>query len=735
MKNWEENEKEIKNLIDNFVTGEKLGKAKGKGTYQVLADFACFDIETTKINFNGKDMSIMYIWQFALGDEVVIGRHWWAFRDMIKYLNRKLRKEKVHLKVFVHNLGYEFTFMQSVLKFESWHAHSKHKTKIYNAICGNVEFRCSYLLSGKSLEDFTAGCEHEKLSGEDFDYAKQRFPWTPLTDEELAYCIHDVLGLREAIQRTFDTFMSNTLCIPWTLTGFVRQDLKALKPEKVSHKTVKSTKQMTLDEILALADKPVEEDVNRIIVPTFDAVKKLKKLARGGNCLAADHYRSALEKGETKNQILKNVYSIDVTSEYPALMCTRKFPVGKWETIENPNLKALTKATREHFAWFAEIAIQGLKLKNPEERIPYIDTNRERTLTKGAKIYEGRVLSADEAVLWVTDIDWHLITKMYDIQGVAVRHAHKCPYGMLPDAYRKYIIDMFFIKSFGHPKGNSSVHYDRSTAKVLINSISGSMGTDPLFPSTEIDEQGNLVKKSKDQDSYYQSGRWAWCSYAWYVWTTAWGRWLLQQVIDAAGDKAIYVDTDGVKMLPGVDLNELNQKLRDLAVEKGAIACEDSEIKYLGDLHIEYIANEFKVLGQKMYCYTKDQVHEFKESDIIWAKKELGWTDEDTKECDLYLTCSGVPSDRGAMELWKNGKVEAFLGGFKFNHIDRMYSYIVKNDFETVSWEDHDLELTDSIVIEAKRGFTVGDLLTPTIAEFIETEEQEVVLNEETEWF
>ena len=69
------------------------------------------------------------------------------------------------------------------------------------------------------------GVEHKKLTGT-FDYEKKRYPWTILTDEELAYCVHDVQGLVEAIQIEMKHDNDNLYTFPLTSTGYVRRDAK-----------------------------------------------------------------------------------------------------------------------------------------------------------------------------------------------------------------------------------------------------------------------------------------------------------------------------------------------------------------------------------------------------------------------------------------------------------------------------------------------------------------------------
>ena len=52
-----------------------------------------------------------------------------------------------------------------------------------------------------NLDTFTnkMHAEHTKLSGKEFDYTKIRFPWTEMTQNEIAYCTNDTQGLCEAL--------------------------------------------------------------------------------------------------------------------------------------------------------------------------------------------------------------------------------------------------------------------------------------------------------------------------------------------------------------------------------------------------------------------------------------------------------------------------------------------------------------------------------------------------------
>ena len=163
---------------------------------------AAFDIETTRLT--EIEQSIMYVWQLQLdGVGTIIGRTWNELLTLLKQFRDELQKET--LCIFVHNLSYEFQFLQAIYNFQEDEVFAVDSRKVLKCTMwdGAIEFRCSYLHSNMSLDQYTKkmGVEHAKLSGADFDYSIRRYPWTPLTDAEIAYCTHDVLGLVEAIKK------------------------------------------------------------------------------------------------------------------------------------------------------------------------------------------------------------------------------------------------------------------------------------------------------------------------------------------------------------------------------------------------------------------------------------------------------------------------------------------------------------------------------------------------------
>ena len=183
-----------------------------------------FDIETSSFYIDGHKYANMYVWMLGIFGLVVIGRTWDEF---VRTLNRvseilQLNPNK-RIICGVQNLAYEFQFMRCWFEWTRVFA-LKSRTPVSAVTSTGIEFRCTYLLSGYSLEKIA---EHihsfdiRKHVG-DLDYTLVRHSTTPLTDEEIGYCVDDVkivmADLYERIQESGGIHK-----IPLTKTGYVRE--------------------------------------------------------------------------------------------------------------------------------------------------------------------------------------------------------------------------------------------------------------------------------------------------------------------------------------------------------------------------------------------------------------------------------------------------------------------------------------------------------------------------------
>lgn len=210
------------------------GNPAGRKT-KYVKEVGAFDIETSTItDAEGDPHSFMYVWMYAIDDRTYYGRGWDEFQAFLRILRRKI-PEGYTLLTYVFNLSYEYQFLAGVFDFQLDDIFATEPRKILKLkMCEWVELRCAYFLTNMSLRKFlqTEGVETQK--GE-MDYKKVRFPWTPLTEDELGYCEADVLGLTQAVRARARRSGDSWYTIPYTSTGYVRREAKRVMRQERRH--------------------------------------------------------------------------------------------------------------------------------------------------------------------------------------------------------------------------------------------------------------------------------------------------------------------------------------------------------------------------------------------------------------------------------------------------------------------------------------------------------------------
>lgn len=296
-----------------------------------------FDIETSKIpkDNDGHYEAFMYIWQVCIEGNVVFGRRWEELQEfMERVVNAYKLSEGERVVVYVHNLSFEFQFIQDYFNFTDVFAMASRS--ILTAKTAHLEFRCSYKLSNMSLAKFienTPNTLHYK-GIDDLDYASVRTPDTPLTEVELGYCFNDVKGLYECVMELLKE--DNIATIPLTSTGYVRRDCRKAMGKN------KKNRQMFIRSRLSLLQ-----------------YKLLRECFRGGNT-AGNRYLT--------NLILKTVGSYDLSSSYPFQMIAREYPLGKWNYGVIPDIKTLEEYNKK-YCTIARYTFKNIRLRE-EKPIP-----------------------------------------------------------------------------------------------------------------------------------------------------------------------------------------------------------------------------------------------------------------------------------------------------------------------------------------------------------------------------
>lgn len=593
---------------------EHVGRAKrGRGNPSskaklVYKDVVCaFDIETSTIDVNGALHSFMYVWQFAIDHVVYVGRCWDDYTCFLKAL-LKFCAGNERLVCYVHNLSYEFQFLSGVYPFENENVFAVKPHKVLKAVSACLEYRCSMLHSNMSLARWTQNLNvvHKKLSGDEFDYKKIRYPWTPLEKHEIAYAAYDVLGVVECIKTELYKDGDTLYKIPLTSTGYVRRDVKrAMKG--ISHRL--------------MYQLHMEENVYLM----------LKRAFRGGDTHANRYF---------VNRKLENVHSWDRSSSYPDVMLNRLFPMSKF--LPDPYIKNMDDViediyTRER-ACLCDIAIYHYKQSDRYNGFPYLSLSKCRNVSKDAVIDNGRVLSADYLETTVTDIDLKIILHEIDDDSIIVpQHYMSARYGKLPKELTDCVES--YYKGKTELKNVPGMDYFYMKSKNKLNSIYGLSVQDPckdniLYDEGEFNDEG--IPLTELLDKYYKT---CFMSYAWGIWVTAWARFELRQGLWLVGRDGVYCDTDSVKFVGDHDFSVLNRQYLAASTKSGACASDPEGVKhYMGVFEYEGTYQYFATLGAKKYVYID-------------------------RKGKLHITIAGVNKSKGAKELSRSGGIEAFLLG------------------------------------------------------------------------
>ena len=390
----------------------------------------------------------MYIWMFGINDKVYYGR---TYKELYNFLNRiefyTTYEKKI---VYVHNLAFEFNWLRNIFKFKNVMARKSRKVMKCEIEEYNIEFRCTLFMTNSKLEKIPDLYKFEvkKLVGQ-LDYSKIRHSETKLSKKELEYCENDCLIIYEYIKKELETY-ETTKNTPLTSTSHVRRELKELidKNWDYLNKTRKSIN--------------VDGHVYNMLVSAF----------AGGythaNWLFTD-------------EIVKNVTSYDFTSSYPYVMCTHKFPMNEFKKC---NIKSVEQIS-ESFAYLLNVKFTNIKCKYYNNFISLSKVSR----IKNGRYDNGRIISADEIEIILTDIDFKFILQTYTGR-YEILESYYSRYDYLPKELINFILDKYVVKTEYKDVEGKEVEYAIEKAK--YNSIYGMTVTNNIRDEVIFDNELRL---------------------------------------------------------------------------------------------------------------------------------------------------------------------------------------------------------------------------------------------------
>ena len=585
---------------------------------------ASFDIETSSYKKLGVKMATMYVWSLNINGSTLVGRTWNEFVDTIEYVKVHMHTDKNILIIYVHNLPYEFQWMRNWFEWEEVFA-VKERRPIHATMVGGIEFKCSYILSNYALAYIGRKLIRKYKVTKDvgaIDYSLTRHWLTNLTSEEIWYNVHDNQVVTSFIQEKIEN-EGGINNIPLTNTGYVRRYCRDF-----------CFTQMEEDEKLIKKIRArYHERMKSLQIVSECEYDQLKDAFGGGFTHASPRW---------SGRVMYNCGSADLASSYPAVMVMKKFPMGRGTFIGDCDEEDIDWLTNNNYCSIFTVKFQGLNQTFINEN--YISQSHCSILSKDAVINNGRVASADECQLVVTEQDWDIIRRTYEWDSVEMHNLRIYPADYLPRPLILAILHLFENKTSLKDVEGKETEY--MVSKNMINAAYGMSVTAIIRDLYEYSgTDGWLTNKANvyEQLNRYNKSFNRFLFYGWGVWVTAHARHNLWEAILEFGQDYVYSDTDSIKGM-NFDKHEYFFKLYNFNIRTQLLnMCKYWKIPF-------ELCTPKTVKGKKKMIGVWEREEDYARFKTLGAKRYI-FEHLDGK---LYFTVSGVNKKYGMPYLLKS---------------------------------------------------------------------------------
>lgn len=550
---------------------------------------AGFDIETTRVDH----FAFMYIWQVSYGNDVLLGRTWYAFDLFMKRLDHFLDCLNARIILWVANLGHEFAFIGRRFEWKKVFARESHQPLI--AQTGRIEFRECLSISGiGGLANLARNYTTTQKAVGDLDYTVMRNSHTPIDEKEMGYIVNDVKILSEWGEYIFSEYSDKRKQIPMTATGIVRNMIKKAAYETGHMQDIKT------------AVKAMYPNVD-----TYNFIMKF--LFRGGYTHANAWWVMV---------VWDNVIGADETSAYPSVMLKGYYPKCEFYpfTPTHDGVHITDDKLKTECVWFIA-RFYGIR-----KRTMHTLESEHKIMNYQKAIFDnGRLQRADMVRVALTEIDYKLYEMFYVWDKIEIEQAYHAVRGSLPEYVLKPLRAAYQtkarIKKDCKKRGiNPDTVPEYRNAKATINSYYGCMVQRINFNEWIYNPVSGEWHQEPSKKSFRQMIANAILVPYWGIWVTAAARYAVCSTIaeldpDMCSANVLYCDTDSIYMVDTPRNRKIiaryNEKMaqmnKSLPDEFFDIGCFD----WIGaDEKGEPAHYKFKTLGAKRYLKLHDGVAE-----------------------------------------------------------------------------------------------------------------------------
>lgn len=549
----------------------------------------CLDTETSHTN----DNTIGWVYHFAInvGYNIYRGRN---ITDLINILiaigEMYNTNDRNRLIIYVHNLSYDIVYLEHHIDYYigiKSRLDIKSRKVLSVVLENGLELRCSYLLTGMSLDKFAKemNTEHKKLTGA-VNHNIIRYPISKLQITDILYMYNDITCLVEGLSKKMKKDNHTSCDIPYTKTGYVREYCK----RKVKNDT--AYKKLFIE--------------TKLDIETY---RKLEKAYKGGYTHSSYKYRNKVVSGD--------IAHYDFRSHYPSVLMLEKYPMSKFK-IDNSivSISGIKRSVKSK-AMLVTFSITNAVLKD-DRYFPLLqvtDTINSGVSKKNIVNNNGRVqVLKGTATYTLTGEDFLLVTEMYNYSSIAVHEVISSIKGKIPVYLREAILE-FFV---GKTKYKDIDDYMCAHNKTLLNSLYGMLCTKLVRNEIEVNEKFEphikplqTEEMEKILNKYYKNKN-SFCMYQIGVWVTAYARkWLFDYFKAIGEENVLYCDTDSAFFIRNEEnvkrIDELNNYWYNKAMKEKAYIKYNNKIVTFGAF-IDENDNivKFKTLHAKCYaCINK----------------------------------------------------------------------------------------------------------------------------------
>lgn len=346
----------------------------------------------------------------------------------------------------------------------------------------------TYHLEMRGLKAMGSTCGVAKLMG-DWDYDLVRTPYTPLTDEELGYAARDVQVIPAYLRYLCDAY-------DW------------LRPDMLGCRVLTKTslvRQMARAEIGNLK-VPTRKRERLTLLRAFEALCKREQpadFASHATRLAAFRGGLTFTAALTASSVVERVFSLDETSAHHAFINGRRVPIGfnpldpkildrwLWDIQRYTTHDVLHRYAYPFQRWFHVcVKLTNLRPKAGSafeawgigllaqakfnRRVPLseISQNNERAIDAMEYVRTcgyvdraicpeyayGKLMRADEACVWVSELEWWCVCQVYDFDSYKALSGEGTIKSIWPPDYVTLQSNMLYLRKNDAKVINNTYH-------------------------------------------------------------------------------------------------------------------------------------------------------------------------------------------------------------------------------------------------------------------------------------